>query len=194
MNKQPPLILASGSKIRKSLLEAAGLDFRAIPADIDEDCLDLPSRELAVELSKLKAIKVSCENLGAVVIGCDQVLDFGGEPFSKAKNKSEAKARINALRGKTHSLNCGVCVAQNGEIIWEYSDIAHLTMHNFSDEFLDEYIKNAGAELTSSVGAYAMEGVGVQLFEEIKGDYFTILGLPLIALLNYLRKNHGISL
>lgn len=194
------LILASQSKARQEMLRAAGLEFDARPAQIDEPALMrkllsewATAPAVAESLAAEKALVVSRENPEAAVIGADQVLECGGQILSKAGNVEEAKEKLKSLRGKTHRLISAVSVAKDGKILWRATQEAHLTMHDFSDAFLEAYCEKAGAALTRSVGAYELEGLGVNLFESIKGDYFTILGLPLLSLLNYLRAEFGIG-
>jgi septum formation protein len=190
------LILASGSAARKDMLTAAGLAFDVIPADIDEetirammitesDCVE--SADVAAVLAMEKALVVSRVHPEALVVGSDQVLGLGRRMFSKAANKSEARDVLDRLRGQTHELVSAVALAQNGAIIWQNLDSAQMTMRRFSDEFLGNYLERAGAAVLRSVGCYELEGLGVQLFERIEGDYFTILGMPLLPLLAELR-------
>lgn len=187
-----PLILASGSKARQEMLTRAGLKFKAIPADIDEKALlaalknKLPPAEIAAALAQEKAKFVTAQNPGAYVVGADQILVFKGKIFSKAATKEEARASLQKLRGQTHHLISAVCVAKDGEILWDFADSAALAMRNFDDDFLDAYCAQAGEALTKTVGAYELEGRGASLFEKTEGDFFTILGLPLLPLLGFL--------
>lgn len=193
MHRQPPLILASASKTRKDLLHGAGLKFEIITSNIDEGKTTLPPKQLAPKLAGQKALSVSEKHPNALVIGGDQVLELNGKALHKAKDKRQARAKLLSLKGKTHLLRCGVCVARDGKILWQHLESASLAVRDFSNEFLDLYIEKAGEELTASVGAYALEGKGAWLFDSIDGDYFTILGLPLIPLLRYLRDYHEIT-
>ena len=135
-------------------------------------------------------MRVSARHTGALVVGADQILDSGGYWFEKPADAEAARAQLKALRGKRHTLVSAAAVVRNGSVVWRATDRAHLTMRDFSDEFLDAYIVTAGAELLQSVGAYRLEGLGAQLFERVEGDFFTILGLPLLPLLGFLR-GHG---
>jgi septum formation protein len=195
------LILASGSAARRSMFENAGLAFEIMPAGIDEESVMKTAQaqgmafdKIAQKLADEKAILISHKNPEALVIGADQVMECEGALLQKAQDKNQAREKLKRLRGKTHSLVSAVSVAQNGEILWRHASIATLSMQNFSDETLERYIDRAGDVLTSCVGAYALEGIGVRLFEKIEGEYFTILGLPLLPLLNYLRQEQGLNL
>ena len=195
------LILASGSFSRRSMLENAGLDFEISPADIDEDALMKAARAAGDDFSKIaqkladeKAIFVSKKNAGALVIGSDQVIECDGALLQKARDKNQAREKLKNLRGKTHHLVSAVSVAQDGKVLWRCTENAALSMHDFDDEFLEHYIERAGDILTLCVGAYAIEGLGARLFEKVDGDHFTILGMPLLPLLNYLREEQGLSL
>jgi len=200
LNK-PNIILASGSAARKKMLHHCGLDFIAEPADIDEASIlqkmlqqNNKPDQIAATLAEAKAMKMSSENQNALVIGSDQILHCEGQLFSKAKTIDDAKDKLKALRGKAHTLISTVCLCKNGQTIWTHSEAADLTMHNFDDDFLNQYCDKAGDVLTTCVGAYAFEEEGAWLFSNVDGDYFTILGMPLLPLLNELRTNHGITL
>ena len=190
-----PIILASGSRARNEMLQNVGLEFQKIPADIDEDTIlksmheegTLPE-DIAVKLADEKALHISKQNPDALVIGSDQVLEQDGEIFQKATDLAEARAKLEKLKGKTHQLISSVSIAQNGEVLWRDCDTASLTMHDFDDAFLDEYLQNAGEDILACVGAYAFEKYGAWLFKEIDANYFTILGMPLLPLLAYLAK------
>lgn len=192
---RPDLILASSSASRQMLMRNAGLTFRAIPADIDERAVDArleqegasPDR-IAVELAKAKALSVSLTHPDALVLGCDQTMSLGSRIFHKPKDMTEAHSHLMSLSGKTHRLNCGAALARNGEILWEVVTIADMTMHEFDTAFVSRHLQRVGEKILSSVGAYQLEGEGVQLFSGINGDYFTILGLPLLPLLTKLRE------
>ncbi|MDB5523497.1 MAG: maf [Rhizobium sp.] len=189
------LILASKSASRRALMSGAGLAYEAIGAEIDERVTEarLTSNyarphEIAVELAKAKALWVSERHDDAYVIGSDQVLSLGARLFHKPLSLGEAADHIRAMAGNTHHLNCGVAVAFRGEILWSDVSIAAMTMRAISPSFLQAYLDMAGPDILQSVGAYQFEGPGIQLFEEIEGDYFTILGLPMLKLLAGLRS------
>lgn len=188
------IILASQSRARQALLKNAGIKFRAIPADIDEKKFSkgLKPVKAAQELAKRKALVVAAKNPGALVIGADQVLECGGKIFSKARDKKNAEKKLKLLRGKTHHLISAVYVVQDKKILWAHTGKAKLRMHNFDDAFLKSYMAKAGPALTRAVGAYELEGAGAWLFKSVHGDYFTILGLPLLALLKFL-KSYGVK-
>ncbi|TPP07300.1 Maf family protein [Rhizobium glycinendophyticum] len=196
-----PLILASASSARRSLLDNAGLDYIAEAAQVDERQVEqeVPEAErtpssIAIHLAIAKAKAVSMRNPLSIVIGCDQTMSLGFELFHKAPDLSSAKQTLQALRGKTHHLNSAVCLVRNNEVLWNHLSVATMRMRLFSDAFLDAYLERNGSRLLGSVGCYQLEGEGIQLFEAIEGDYFTILGLPLLPLLEELRKlgvNHA---
>ncbi|MBN9281561.1 MAG: Maf family protein [Hyphomicrobium denitrificans] len=190
------LILASGSAASRTLLEAAGLNFDVIPANIDEGKIrdaivgataNVEGSDIAGVLAAEKARLVSIEHPNALVVGADQVLTLGGKFFSKAENLAEAREILSMLRGRTHELVSAVALARNGEVHWQTSATAEMTMRSFSDEFLGCYLEKMGERALHIVGCYELEGPGVQLFEDIDGDYFTILGIPLLELLARLR-------
>lgn len=190
------LILASGSAARRTLLEATGLIFDVIPANIDEGKIrdaivgataNVEGSDIASVLAAEKARLVSIEHPNALVVGADQVLTLGGKFFSKAENLAEAREILSMLRGRTHELVSAVALARNGDVHWQTSATAEMTMRSFSDEFLGCYLEKMGERALQIVGCYEIEGPGMQLFEEIDGDYFTILGIPLLELLARLR-------
>ena len=190
------LILASGSTARRTLLEAAGLIFDVIPANIDEGKIrddivgataNVEGSDISSVLAAEKARLVSIEHPSALVVGADQVLTLGGRFFSKAENLVEAREILSMLRGRTHELVSAVALARNGEVHWQTSTTAEMTMRSFSDEFLGCYLEKMGERALQIVGCYEIEGLGVQLFEDIDGDHFTILGIPLLELLARLR-------
>jgi septum formation protein len=193
---RPPLILASGSKSRARILEAAGLAFIVEPPGLDEAVMrqavsgarSLSPHDVAEVLARAKAEGVSDLARQAYVIGGDQVLALGETVFSKPDSMEATRRQLLDLRGKTHTLHTAVAVATNGETIWAETTIATLTMRKLSPEFIGRYLAAAGDEVLNSVGAYQLESLGVQLFEKIDGDYFSILGLPLIPLLDTLRR------
>ena len=190
------IVLASKSAARRAVLDGAGVAYEAITAGVDEDAVKAAmlaeganAREIADALAELKAIKVSRSHPGFVV-GADQTLELEGELYDKAETVEEARARLRLLRGKPHKLHSAVVVAKDGAPIWREVVTATLTMRDFSDAFLDDYLADEGQAALGSVGCYRLEGRGVQLFSRIDGDYFTILGLPLMGLLDLLRR-HG---
>ncbi|MGL4394921.1 MAG: Maf family protein [Hyphomicrobium sp.] len=197
MPDETPLILASASMARRAMCEAAGLTVRIVPADIDEAALTETLHQsspvvapdaVALALARAKAVDVSSRHPGALVIGSDQVLSCDGRLFSKAHNRDEARATLQALRGRAHELTSAVALARDGRVVWSDHALARLTVRPFSEAYLDLYVENAGAALLRSVGAYELESAGVQLFDSIEGDYFTILGMPLLPLLAALRQ------
>ena len=193
----PQVILASKSRVRSKLLRGAGVDFFVRPPDVDEAAIkkkvgNVSTAKLARVLAETKARQVSSDFTDALVIGADQVLECQGVLFDKPAGKKAAREHLMKLRGKTHHLTCSVCVAQKGEIIWCQTDSADMTMLNFSNDFVEYYLDKAGDNIQASVGAYRLEDMGIQLFESIKGDYFTILGLPLLPLLNFLRMKNSV--
>lgn len=189
------VILASGSKARAQVLAGAGVTFETAVAGVDEAAVKTGllaqgngPREVADALAELKAVRVSRKHPGALVIGADQTLDLDGALFDKAASMAEARDRLQHLRGKTHKLHSAVVVARDGEVIWREVPAARLTMRPFTDAFLDAFLERGGESLLGSVGCYRLEDDGVQLFSRIDGDYFTILGLPLMGLLDLLRR------
>ncbi len=187
------IILASGSEIRFSLLKNAGVDVTVQAARIDEDAIKAallaegaPARDIADALAEGKARKVSLKNPGALVIGCDQVLAYGQEMLSKPKTIAEARAQLNRLRDDKHQLLSAAVVYEDGDPKWRHIGLARLTMRDFSDAYLDAYLQRNWNSIQHSVGGYKLEEEGVRLFSRIDGDYFTILGIPLLELLSYL--------
>jgi len=199
MSAAPPIILASKSFGRRKMLQDIGLTFESIPAQIDEraiedklETINAGHEDIALELAKEKALSVSAQHPGALVIGSDQLLECEGEVLHKAATQQEALDKLRFLSGKTHKLIASACLARGNEILWSDTDSASLTMHDLDEAFLEAYIEKAGAALLNCVGAYALEAEGAWLFSRIEGDYFTILGMPLLPLLNELRTQHGI--
>lgn len=185
------VILASQSAVRKSLLAAAGLSFVAASPGVDEDAVkaqmaSASPKAIAAALADRKALALATDP-DALVIGADQTLEFDGVLFDKAADIGEARARLKMLRGQTHHLHAAVVVARADKVIWREVVTASLTMRQFSDAFLDNYLASNGGAL-SSVGCYQLENEGVQLFSRIEGDYFSILGLPMMGLLDCLRR------
>ena len=189
------IILASASIVRAALLRAAGVDFTVEPAAIDEHRLKQGARrdgdsavECAAALAAAKARCVSNQHPEALVVGADQILALGSEWFDKPGDLAEASAQLRVLRGRTHRLATAACVVHGGVPLWRATSIPELTMRRFSDAFIEAYIAAEGEALLGSVGAYRLEGRGVQLFSRIIGDHFAVLGLPLIELLGFLRE------
>lgn len=190
------LILASGSRARKNMLSAAGVVFEVVPADVAEDAITsamisqsdcVEAADIAGALAAEKALSVARAHPKALVIGSDQVLALGRRMFSKAANVSEARETLTALRGRAHELVSAVALASGNDVVWQTVESAQLTMRPFSGDFLDDYLSRAGDRILGSVGCYEIEGVGSQLFERVEGDHFTIMGMPLLPLLNELR-------
>ncbi|MCC7271489.1 MAG: Maf family protein [Alphaproteobacteria bacterium] len=194
----PMLVLASASATRGRLLAAAGLCFEVLPAAVDEDEIKrslhaegAPVRDAAAALAAAKAGRVARRRPGALVIGADQILECGGVWYDKPPDLLHARAQLMALRGREHRLATAVCVMRDDTLLWQHGEAPQLTMRPFSDAFLEAYMAASGADVLRSVGAYLLEGPGVQLFSRIVGDYFAILGLPLLPLLEFLR-GHGV--
>jgi len=188
-----PLILASQSRTRQSLLANAGIDFEAAPAEIDERAIAQGSGlsapgDIAALLAREKALSVSARQPAKYVIGADQTLALGESLFSKPAGRAQAAEQLRALAGHSHELHSAVAVVRDGKILFEHTAIARMTMRRLGEAEIDVYLDEAGEAVTSSVGAYQLEGPGVHLFERIEGDHFTILGLPLLPLLGFLRS------
>jgi septum formation protein len=188
------IILASGSPFRKKMLEDAGISFEVERPEIDERAVEsavegsgLTPGDLASILAEAKALDVSQRAPGKLVIGTDQTLSLGDEVFHKAKDMEEARRRLLALSGKTHQLNSAVVIVRDGDVVWRHVAVAHLTMRELDPGFIGRHLSSVGEIALSSVGAYQIEGKGIQLFERIDGDHFTIVGMPLIPLLAKLR-------
>ncbi len=197
MSARLPVILASTSAIRRDVLAAAGIAFESEAPGVDEDAVKremagAAPASIAAELAARKALAVSARRPG-LVIGADQVLAHEGGMLDKAHDMAEAAHRLRALRGRTHELLCGVALAQDGGIIWRHDAVSRMTMRDYSDAFLARYLKTAGPQILSSVGCYQLEGMGAQLFARIEGDYFAVLGLPLLPLLAALRAHGGLE-
>lgn len=187
------LTLASGSRIRADLLRNAGLDFEIKKSQVDEDSLKesmraegLSPKEQAEFLAEMKSCRVSAQTKG-LVIGADQMMSLDGQGFDKPANREEAFERLKQFSGKAHHLESAIVIAQDGKPIWRHVNRPKLTMRPLSDAFIEDYLDRIGDAAFESVGAYQLEGLGVQLFNRIDGDYFSILGLPLIELLSFLR-------
>lgn len=190
---QFPLVLASQSRARQSLLANAGIEFEAVPSDIDERAVQQSSGlsapgDIAALLAREKALSVSMHRPGKFIIGADQTLALGMRLFSKPAGRAQAAEQLRELAGKSHQLHSAVAVARDGKIMFEAAAIAQMTMRRLGEAEIEAYLAEAGEAVTSSVGAYQLEGLGVHLFERIEGDHFTILGLPLLQLLAFLRS------
>ncbi len=188
-----PLVLASRSKARQTLLEQAGIPVEVKPADVDERRLEAAApredaRAVAALLAREKASAAAQLHPGRLTLGADQTLALGAERFAKPADRAAARAQLRALAGQTHELHSAIAFVQDGSVLFEHAGVARLTMRSFSDRFLELYLDAAGPAVTASVGAYQLEGLGAQLFERIDGDYFTVLGLPLIPALDFLRR------
>lgn len=188
-----PLVLASKSEIRRALLADAGISVDVSPADIDERGIEQRATtrdagDIALVLARAKAQTIAARLPGRLVLGADQTLALGERRFSKPADRAAARDQLKALRGQTHELHTAVALARDGAIAFEHREVARLTMRAFSDGFLESYLDAMGGAVTASVGGYQLEKAGVQLFERIDGDHFVILGLPLVALLAYLRR------
>jgi len=191
-----PLVLASKSMSRLALLVGAGIAVEVLPADIDERGIEAKASDAgaaAVLLAREKSRAVAAQRPGRLVLGADQTLALGARRFSKPADRAGAADQLRALRGKTHALHSALAVMRDNEMLYEHADVARLTMRMFTDQFLEQYLDSASDTVTSSVGAYQLEKAGIQLFERIEGDYFTILGLPLLPLLDFLRREHCLA-
>lgn len=194
-----PIILASGSLIRRQILDGAGLDYSVITSRVDEDAIkaamlesNSKPRDIADALAEAKAVKVSRSNDG-FVIGADQVMVMDRKLYDKPKNMAEARERLLSMRDKTHFLIGAVVICESGLPVWRHMSKTSLHVRNFSEKFLDEYLDAEGEDILSSVGAYKFEGRGAQLFSKVDGDFFSILGLSLLPVLDYLRIRGVIS-
>src|SRR6266436_6986288 len=188
-----PLILASQSRSRQMLLANAGIDFETIPAEVDERSVQKNSGlsvpcEIAALLAREKALFVSLQKPGRFVVGADQTLALGTRLFSKPTGREQAAEQLRALAGRSHELHSAVAVARNGKTVFADTAVARMTMRQLGEGQIGAYLDQAGEAVTTSVGAYQLEGLGVHLFERIEGDHFTILGLPLLQLLAFLRS------
>ncbi len=194
------IVLASGSRFRKAMLEAAGVDIDVVPADIDERAVEMPlegtgasPEDVAQVLAEAKALDVSERKPGRLVLGCDQTLSLGDELFHKPKDMEDARRHLLKLSGRTHQLNSAAVLARNGQALWRDVGIARLTMRKLEPAFIGRHLARVGPMALNSVGAYQIEGEGIQLFEKIEGDHFTIVGLPLLAVLKELRAMGAID-
>jgi len=192
--ERQPLVLASKSDVRGKILAAAGLRFEIRPAHIDERAVEAKAgvsdaAGVARLLARSKAEAVSATRPGQLVLGADQTLARGAARFSKPSDRDQASEQLRALRGRTHELHSAVALVRDGALLFDCVDTARLTMRDISDRFLSDYLDMAGDAALHSVGAYQLEGIGIHLFEKVEGDYFTILGLPLMPLLEFLRES-----
>lgn len=187
------LTVASGSQVRSSILTSAGIAHERVPASISERALEaelgpVSAITLASALARAKAADVARHRKG-LVLGADQTLALDGELLHKAENLSAARAQLMKMRGKAHELHSALCLCRDGIPVFEYVSTARLYVREFGEVFLDNYLAQAGETLLSSVGCYQIEGLGIQLFDQIEGDQFTIMGLPIVPLLQYLRRS-----
>jgi septum formation protein len=194
-----PLILASQSRARKMLLANAGIAFEAMPADIDERAIQENSglsapAEIALLLAREKALFVSSGRPGRFVVGADQTLARGDRLFTKPAGRDQAAEQLRALAGRVHELHSAVAVAQDGKILFADTSVARMSMRPLREDEITAYLGQAGEAVTTSVGAYQLESLGVHLFERIDGDHFTILGLPLLSLLAFLRSENLLAI
>jgi len=194
----PGLVLASQSAVRRQVLANAGLHFEIEAAGVNETAIKqrliaagTGAGEIAAALAAEKACSISDRRPEDLVIGADQILACGPDLFDKPEGMAGARNHLQRLRGQTHQLHSAVCLARGGEVIWQHLEVPRLTMRDFSDAELEAYLAHSGDEILNSVGAYRLEDIGVQLFADISGDYFSILGLPLLPLLAVLRE-HGV--
>jgi septum formation protein len=188
-----PLMLASRSAVRRALLEAAGVPVEVRPADIDERGIEAGAisetpAAVAAHLARAKAAVGAGSHPGRLVLGADQVLTLDGKRFAKPVDRAAAHAQLRALSGRTHELHAAIAFVQDATVLFEHVGTARLTMRAVSDRFIDLYLDVVGNAATASVGAYQIEGLGIQLFERVDGDYFTVLGLPLLPALDFLRR------
>ena len=189
-----PLVLASKSDVRGKMLAAVGLRFEIRPAQIDERSVEAnagitDAAAVARLLARAKADAVARSVPGRLVLGADQTLARGTKRFSKPGNRAAAAEQLRSLRGRTHELHSALALVRDGVLLFDCVDSARLTMRDVSDRFLEDYLEMAGDAALTSVGGYQLEGLGIHLFERVEGDYFTILGLPLLPLLAFLRQN-----
>ena len=189
------LLLASGSKTRAEILKKAKIGFKVVDHGVDEEELkislnELSPKDISIQLSEIKAIKPSMKYFEDFVIGADQVLDFNGSLINKAAHLQEAKKQLLDLSGKTHKLITAITIAKNGVVVWKHYDVAKITMRELSEKQIDEYLDNIDKETLGCVGVYAIEQEGIKLLNKIDGDYFSILGLPLLPLTQFLWQNN----
>lgn len=194
------IILASGSAARRRILSAAGLKFQVIPADLDETEIKVRCREIdgdvertALTLAREKARAVGDRHPDAWTIGADQILEFDGTWYDKPRDRDEAAEHLRRFQGNEHRLFCATAVYRREKVQWTFSETATLRMRDLDDAFIETYLDAVGDDALSSVGAYQLEGRGIQLFDTVSGDFFTILGLPLLPLLAFLRQREVIQ-
>lgn len=194
------IVLASSSPFRRMLMQNAGLTFEARPAAIDERAIEAALEagaaapdKVAVELARAKALEVSGHYPAALVIGSDQTMSLGERVYHKPTSRKEVREHLLSLSGRTHYLNSGVAIVRDGEVLWQIVAKAAMHVRELSGDFIERYLDQAGDAVLTSVGGYQLEGLGIQLFERIEGDYFTILGLPMLPLLQALRELGGID-
>ena len=190
---EKPLVLASRSAIRQAILRDAGVPVEIAPAEIDERAIErraaVPDAGgIAALLAREKAQTIAATRPGRLVLGADQTLALGERRFSKPTDRASAREQLRALRGRTHELHTAIALVRDGATVFEHHALARLTMRAFTDDFLEGYLDQTGSAVTASVGAYQLEKAGIQLFERIDGEHFVILGLPLLELLQYLRR------
>jgi septum formation protein len=195
-----PLVLASSSPFRRLLMQNAGLTFETRAAAIDERAIEAAleagaatPEKVALELARAKALEVSGHYPAAFVIGSDQTMSLGERVYHKPTSREEAREHLVSLSGQTHHLNSGVAIVRDGEVLWQTVARAAMHVRPLSDDYIERYLDQAGEAVMTSVGGYQLEGLGIQLFERIDGDYFTILGLPMLPLLQALRELGGID-
>ena len=187
-------MLASRSTTRQMLLSAAGVPVEAFPADLDERRLEAGVKlqsagAVAALLAREKAGAVAKLHRGRLTLGADQTLALGADRFAKPADRDAARAQLRALRGRSHELHSAIAFVQDGTVLYEHVRVARMVMRTFSDQFLESYLDACGQAVSANVGAYQIEGLGVQLFERIEGDFFTVLGLPLMEALDFLRRS-----
>lgn len=190
------VVLASASRVRATLLRQAGLDFQVMPADVDEsvtkrDMAGADPMEIAEALAMIKARAVACP--GALVVGADQMLVCDGSLFDKPRDRNEARGHLRRLSGRTHHLCTAAAIVLDGEVLWRHTERPELVMRPLGEAFIERYLDAVGGDALLSVGAYQLEGRGAQLFERVSGDFFSILGLPLLPLLAFLRHRNLIE-
>lgn len=193
-----PLVLASGSRVRRQLLEDAGIPLELRPAEIDERAVEAQSRpaspdQIAVVLATRKGEWVSAANPGRLVLAADQVMAADSRIYHKPPDRAAAREKLLSLLGKTHELHSAVTLHDDGKLVFKHCGTARLTMREASESFVDEYLDAAGPTVLQSVGGYQLEGIGIQLFSRIEGDYFTILGLPMLPVLNFLQSKQYLN-